>query len=123
MTYLSIYSEIYERNEHGTHPLASTVSMRNISPRDTVFILKASYFNTHGELIRSYFNDPIYLLPLETVEIVINKDDNSGGTGANFLFDWAVPDACQQPFFEAVMISTAGQQGISFTTQGIEVMN
>ncbi|MEP0366419.1 MAG: DUF3124 domain-containing protein [Cyclobacteriaceae bacterium] len=118
-TYLSIYSEIYERNEQGTHFLASTVSMRNISSEDTLYILNAAYYDTKGTLIRTYFDDPIYLLPLETVEIVIDKDDRTGGTGANFIFDWASPEAALEPFFEAVMISTSSQQGISFTTQGI----
>ncbi|MEO9474363.1 MAG: DUF3124 domain-containing protein [Cyclobacteriaceae bacterium] len=118
-SYLSIYSEIYERNEEGTHLLASTVSMRNISSEDTLYILKASYYDTKGSLIRTYFDNPVYLLPMETVEIVIDKNDRYGGTGANFIFDWASPRASIEPFFEAVMISTSSQQGISFTTQGI----
>lgn len=118
-TYLSIYSEIYERNEQGTHLLASTVSMRNISSEDTLYILNAGYYDTKGSLIRTYFDEPIYLFPMETVEIVIDKNDRSGGSGANFIFDWASPNASLEPFFEAVMISTSSQQGISFTTQGI----
>ncbi|MFV0566135.1 MAG: DUF3124 domain-containing protein [Flavobacteriaceae bacterium] len=118
MTYLSIYSQIYSQSEHRTHNLTATVSMRNTNLKDTIFIEKADYFDTHGELIRTYFNKTIYIAPMETVEIVIDETDKHGGTGANFVFDWKIPPHTHEPFFEGVMISTSGQQGISFTTQG-----
>lgn len=117
-TYLSVYSQIYSESEHRIHSLTATVSLRNISVTDTVFIDKATYYNTHGEAIRTYFNKTIYVAPMETVEIVIDESDKEGGTGANFLFNWRIKPNSNEPFFECVMISTSGQQGISFTTQG-----
>ncbi|UZR93033.1 DUF3124 domain-containing protein [Chondrinema litorale] len=119
-TYLSVYSEIYSMSEHRTHTLTATVSMRNISSTDTVYVFHAEYYNTKGDLIRTYFDKPIFLQPLETVEIIIDEDDKDGGTGANFIFDWATKNDKIKPYFEAVMISESGQQGISFTTQGIK---
>lgn len=118
ITYLSVYSEIYSHNEQSTHDLAVTVSMRNTSITDTIFINRAEYFDTKGRAIRSYFDQSIYLAPMETVEIVIDQADQTGGSGANFLFDWQIPVESSEPLFEAVMISTYGQQGLSFTTQG-----
>ena len=117
-TYLSVYSQIYSETEHKIHDLTATVSLRNINTIDTVFIDKATYFNTHGEAIRSYFEKTIFIAPMETVEIIIDEHDKEGGTGANFLFDWSIKPNSNEPFFESVMISTSGQQGISFTTQG-----
>lgn len=117
-TYLSVYSEIYSESEHRTHDLTVTVSMRNTNINDTVFINKAEYFNTKGHAIRTYFDSPIYIAPMETVEIVIDEKDQEGGTGANFLFNWTTHPNAHEPLFESVMISTSGQQGISFTTQG-----
>lgn len=119
-SYLSIYSEIYERNEQITFDLTSTVSMRNISSADSVYILRADYYNTTGLLTRTYFDFPILLKPMETIEIIVDHDDKEGGSGANFVFDWAIKNANIEPLFEAVMISTANQQGISFTTHGIK---
>ncbi len=119
-TYLSIYSEIYDRSEKGTHNLTATASMRNISSKDSVYILRTDYYDTKGKLIRTYFKDPIFIRPLETIHIVIDQDDKHGGTGANFTFEWAVKKNTHEPLFEAVMISTTGQQGISFTTHGIK---
>ena len=120
-SYLSVYAEIYSQTEKRTHKLTATVSLRNINPTDTLFISRADYYNTHGELVRSYTNEVVYIAPMETLEIVINEKDTEGGTGANFLFDWLVPQGTHEPYFEAVMISTSGQQGLSFSTRGIKV--
>ena len=116
-SYLSIYSQIYSTSEHKTHNLTSMVSLRNTSDKDTIYVLKANYFDTHGKHVRTYFNTPIYLSPLETAEIIIDEVDISGGTGSNFIFEWKVPLGSSEPLFEGVMNSTMGQQGLSFTTQ------
>ncbi|MBD0832799.1 DUF3124 domain-containing protein [Aestuariibaculum sediminum] len=120
-TYLSVYSAIYSETEHRLHSLTATVSIRNINVSDTIYIDKAVYYDTHGNAIRTYFKNTIYVAPMETVEIVIDEHDKEGGSGANFLFDWKVKPDSSLPFFESVMISTSGQQGISFTTQGKEI--
>lgn len=119
-TYLSVYSDIYHLNSTRTFSLTVTISMRNISSIDSVFVTKANYYNTDGNLIRSYFDKPIYIKPLETVEIIIEQNAKEGGTGDNFIFEWASTKIENEPFFEAVMISTSGQQGLSFRTQGIK---
>ena len=121
-TYLPVYSHIYHLYEHRTFDLTTTVSIRNISTADTLYLLKADYYNTLGENIRQYLSVPIYLKPLETVEIIIEEQDIEGGSGANFVFDWAMANGKNPPLFEAVMISTYGQQGLSFTTRGVPVV-
>ena len=116
-SYLSIYSQIYSSTEHKTHNLTAMVSLRNTSEKDTLFILKAEYFDTHGTSLRNYFSHPIYLVPLETTAIIIDEMDVEGGTGSNFIFEWKSPIGSPEPLFEGVMNSTVGQQGLSFTTQ------
>jgi hypothetical protein len=120
-SYLSIYSQIYSSTEHKTHNLTAMVSLRNTSDIDTIYLLKAEYFDTHGTSLRNYFNHPIYLAPLETADIIIDEMDVEGGTGSNFIFEWKVPKNCPEPLFEGVMNSTVGQQGLSFTTQSIRI--
>lgn len=119
-SYLSVYSHIYSQTEHITYDLTATISIRNTNKTDTIYLNKAEYFDTHGKSIRTYFNKPIYIAPMETIEIVIDEKDGEGGSGANFLFDWSIKPNINEPLFEAVMISTSGQQGLSFTTQGIK---
>ncbi|MEP2024403.1 DUF3124 domain-containing protein [Reichenbachiella sp.] len=120
-TYLSVYSQIYSSKEKRTHNLTATVSVRNTNNLDSVYIEKVEYYNTAGKLIKSFINQPVFISPMETIEIVLSEDVLKGGTGANFLFYWKKKDRTPEPFFEALMISTSGQQGISFTTQGRQI--
>jgi len=120
-TYLSVYPQIYSSTMHKTYDLTTTVSIRNINQKDSVFILNVDYFNTEGKLIRHYFDKPVFVAPMETIEIVIEQLDSEGGTGANFIFDWKIKSNSNEPYFEAVMISTLGSQGLSFTTQGKKI--
>ena len=117
-SYLSVYSQIYSLSEHKTHNLTVTASIRNIGLKDTIYITKAQYFDTHAEPIHTYFDKPIFIAPLETAEIVIDEVDQAGGTGANFIFDWKIKPNSTEPFFEGIMISTYKRQGLSFTTEG-----
>lgn len=118
-TYLAVYSSIYSYTEKTTTKLTATISLRNTNISEQIYVLSAKYYDTHGNLIRTYIDHPIYIRPMETLEIVIHQIDEKGGTGANFVFDWATTESANEPYFEAIMISTSGQQGISFSTEGI----
>lgn len=120
-TYLSIYSQIYSLSEHKTHNLTAMASLRNTSDTDTIYILKAEYYDTHGNSIRHYLDHPIYLAPMETVDMIIDEVDITGGTGSNFIFEWNIPQNSSEPLFEGIMNSTVGKQGLSFITQGVRV--
>ena len=104
-----------------TFDLTITISIRNVSMTDSVYILNADYYNTVGMNVRRYLKDPIFLQPMETVEIIIEDRDMEGGSGANFIFDWAVENEKNPPLFEAVMISPYEQQGLAFSTRGVRI--
>lgn len=116
-SYLSVYSQIYSFSQSRKFNLTGMISLRNTSELDTLYLMKVHYYDTEGNMIRSYFEEPVFLSPMETVEIVINQDDTSGGTGSNFIIEWNVPKGSPLPLFEGVMNSMQGTQGISFTTQ------
>ena len=120
-SYLPIYSHIYHVHDQRTFDLTATASIRNTSPSDTLYIISADYYDTSGKMLREYVQQPIYVKPMETLEIIIEEKDYDGGSGANFLFEYAHKNGNSEPLFEAVMISTQGQQGLSFTTRGVSV--
>ena len=120
-SYLSVYSQIYSYSQHKTYNLTAMVSLRNTSINDSIYLYKVDYYDTHGALLKSYINKPVYLAPMETLDIVINEADIEGGTGSNFIFDWKIPKNSPEPIFEGVMTSTAGQQGLSFITQAKQI--
>ena len=118
--YVPIYSDIYNQTRDTRTMLTATLSIRNTSIRDSLFVSTIDYYNTQGDLVRSYIDSPIYLKPMESIDYVIEQQDNSGGSGANFLIDWYSKKQLN-PLFQAVMVGGLGAQAFSFTTDGIEV--
>jgi hypothetical protein len=116
--YVPIYSDIYTKSTSEKLLLAATLSIRNTSYRDSIFINDIYYYNSKGDLIRDYLQKPIFIGPMGSIEYVIEKDDKEGGTGANFIINWAAHRKLN-PVFESVMITTSGQHGISFTSRGV----
>ena len=118
--YVPIYSDIYNQTRDSRTLLTATLSIRNTSIRDSLFISKIDYYNTGGDVVRNYLEQPIYLKPMESIDYVIEQQDTSGGSGANFLIDWYSKKPLN-PLFQAVMVGGLGAQAFSFTTEGVEV--
>ncbi len=119
--YVPIYSDIYNQTRDTRTLLTATLSIRNTSLKDSLFVSKIDYYNTEGDLVRSYIDTPIYLTPMESIDYVIEQQDTSGGSGANFLIDWYSKKQLS-PLFQAVMVGGLGAQAFSFTTEGIEII-
>lgn len=118
--YVPVYSDIYQRTRQELTSLTSTLSIHNTSETDTLFITRIDYYNTEGELLKKYINAPIFLKTFETIAYVVEEDDNTGGSGANFVIEW-YGDSKLNPLFQAVMIGGLGNKSFSFTTEGVEI--
>jgi hypothetical protein len=116
--YLPIYSNIYQSKRNDRTSLTSTMSIHNTSETDTLFITRIDYYNTEGELVKKYLDDPIYVNTFETIEYVVDEKDDSGGSGANFVIEWYGSNKLN-PLFQAVMIGGLGSKSFSFTTEGV----
>jgi len=121
MVYIPIYSDIYYIDSRHTFSLTATLSIRNTSFKDSVYIFSVDYYNSAGKKLRRYNESTLLIKPMESVEFVVDHNDNTGGVGANFVVEWGAKPGAQRPYFQGVMIGTTGQQGISFTTEGIVI--
>jgi len=121
MVYVPVYSDIYYLDGTKRFLLTTTISARNISLKDSAYVLSAVYNDSFGKLLRSFTTTPILLKPLESIEFVIEDKEDKGGAGASFIVDWGGNINSGQLFFQSVMIGTSGQQGISFTANGIKI--
>lgn len=119
--YVPIYSDIYIRKSNQSALLAATLSIRNTSYQDTLYISKIDYFNTEGDLVRSYLDGMISLSPMGTINYVIERDDDSGGSGANFMVSLSANSKQIKPLIQAIMIGHDGNIGFSFSTDGYSV--
>ena len=120
--YVPIYSDIYIDTQNPKSLLAATLSIRNTSHKDSLFISNIDYYNTDGKLVRSYINNLISLPPMATVNYVIEKDDDTGGHGANFIIALSSKNQnIARPVIQAIMIGQNGNKGFSFVTDGYSV--
>ncbi|TYB75827.1 DUF3124 domain-containing protein [Bizionia myxarmorum] len=118
--YVPVYSDIYQRTRNDRTLLTSTLSIHNTSETDTLFISRIDYYNTQGKLVRNYIEKSIFLNTFETIEYVVDEEDKTGGSGANFVIEW-YGSSKLNPIFQAVMIGGLGNKSFSFTTNGVEI--
>lgn len=115
--YLPVYSDIYHQDGTKRFPITATISIRNTSLADSAYIQSATYHDSFGKLLRSYLDSTLLLLPMESIEFVVEEGEKAGGAGANFIIDWAATTYNDQILIQSIMIGTYGQQGISFLTE------
>ncbi|HYX09028.1 MAG TPA: DUF3124 domain-containing protein [Bacteroidales bacterium] len=116
--YIPVYSHIYQRNQSRTFNLTATLSIRNTDLNAPITIKKVYYYDSSGKLVHKYLDSPQIIDPLSSTSFVIEEEDLRGGVGANFLVLWEAKNNVSKPVFEAVMISTAQNQGLSFVSEG-----
>lgn len=120
--YVPIYSDIYIDNVNQNSLLSATLSIRNTSFKDSLFISNIDYYNTHGDLVRSYIEQPIVLSSMATINYVIERDDATGGQGANFIVKLNSDNPQIRPLIQAIMIGENGNKGFSFSTDGYSIL-
>lgn len=116
--YVAAYSTVRFGGGKGKVDLATTLSIHNTSEKSPLILLRVDYFGTDGNLLNRYLGNPIAVRPFGSVEIFVPAENTRGGTGANFLVEWAAEGQITEPLIEAVMVGTIGSQGFSFTSRG-----
>ena len=114
--YVPIYSDIYLDAQNQNNLLSATLSIRNTSFNDSLYISVIDYYNTTGEKVRSYIDNTINIPPMATLNYVIEKDDDTGGPGANFIIKMNGRNPELKPIIQAVMIGNQGNKSLAFST-------
>ncbi|KAF0213836.1 MAG: hypothetical protein FD139_1541 [Methylocystaceae bacterium] len=100
---------------------SGALSIHNASATNVLAIEKIEYRSGSGQLIESYLNDPIYLKPYASLQVLIAQDDVRGGTGASFTVDWSTSEGSDEPLIEAVMTSYTGPHSYAILSPGRRV--
>jgi len=116
--YVPIYSYIYSPDQTQQMNLTATLSVRNTDLVNSIIIAAVNYYNTSGERVRQYLEQPVEVRPLAAASFLVDRDDTAGGVGASFVVEWVSQTSVSDPVVEAVMINTAGNQGLSLVSQG-----
>jgi hypothetical protein len=116
--YVPAYSDIFFANTESTWDLAVTLAVHNTDSDNPITVTSARYYDTDGNLVTEYVEEPVELSPWATIGVVIERTDESGGVGANFIVDWEADTDVTEPVIETVMVSTSGTQGLGFNSPG-----
>ncbi|MFZ2554700.1 DUF3124 domain-containing protein [Psychrobacter urativorans] len=121
--YVPIYSDIYTDRDNRKVLLSATLSVRNTTLKKPLFINKIDYYDTAGNLVKHYLKSTIELPPMATLNYIVEKEEDKGGSGANFIIEVEGLDDTVTPVIEAVMIGNFSNKAFSFSTQGTPVIH
>ena len=116
--YVPVYSSVSMSQGKLRADFSVTLSIHNASETRPLVLKRIAYFDTVGKLVESYLKAPIALKPFSTVEVFIGATDVRGGTGANFVVDWAATAEIAEPVVEALMVGSVGNGHYAFISQG-----
>jgi hypothetical protein len=116
--YVPVYSSVSMAQGKLRADFSVTLSVHNASETRPLVLKRIAYFDTSGKMVESYLKAPIALKPFSTIEVFIPTSDVRGGTGANFVVDWAAAGEIAEPAVEALMVGGVGAGHYAFISQG-----
>jgi len=116
--YVPVYSSVSMSQGKLRAEFSVTLSVHNASETRPLVLRRIAYFDTGGNLVESYLRQPVALKPFSTVEVFVPVTDVRGGTGANFVVDWAATGEIAEPVVEALMVGGLGSGHYAFISQG-----
>jgi len=116
--YVPVYSSVSMSAGRLRGDFSVTLSIHNASETKPLVLKRVAYFDTSGKMVESYLKTPVALKPFSTIEIFIAATDVRGGTGANFVVDWAATSEIAEPAVEALMVGSVGPGHYAFISQG-----
>lgn len=126
--YLPIYSHMLYGNigKSGKASyvlLSALVSIRNVDPKRPLRILSAKYYDTAGKLLGERIPQTVVLPPLGTMELFVELNDASGGSGANFVVRWEAEASVNPPLVEALHANMDGGKAVVFMSHAIPLLD
>jgi hypothetical protein len=116
--YVPVYSSVSMSQGKLRADFSVTLSVHNASETRPLILKRIAYFDTSGKMVESYIKSAVALKPFATVEVFIAANDVRGGTGANFVVDWAATGEIAEPAVEALMVGGVGAGHYAFISQG-----
>ena len=116
--YVPVYSSVSMSQGRLRGDFSVTLSIHNASETKPLVLKRIAYFDTVGKMVENYLKAPVALKPFSTVEVFIAATDVRGGTGANFVVDWAAAGEIAEPAVEALMVGSVGNGHYAFISQG-----
>lgn len=116
--YVPVYSSVAMTPGKLRADFSVTLSVHNASETRPLILRRIDYFDTSGAKVEAHLKQPVALKPFGTVEVFVPAKDVRGGTGANFIVEWAATGEIAEPVVEALMVGSIGSGHYAFISQG-----
>ena len=117
--YVPVYSSVSMSQGKLRADFSVTLSVHNASETRPLVLKRIAYFDTAGKMVESYLKAPIALKAVLDGRGLHRRPPTSrGGTGANFVVDWAATGEIAEPAVEALMVGSVGTGHYAFISQG-----
>lgn len=118
IVFVPAYSAIFFGDADRLLSLTATLAIHNADPQHPIIVKSVRYYDTEGNLAREFIDSPVLLNPLATTGFVVVADELEAGWGSNFLVEWGAEAPAFEPVIEAIMVSSRGNEGVSFVSSG-----
>lgn len=116
--YAPIYQEAVIDHRGRRLDLAATVYVRNLSQKHAIKIEAITLYDGKGKRRQQCLPEEQRLAPLATLRLPSPRIPAGSGE-PSILVRWSADSPVAPPLVEVLMMGTAGQQGISLTSQGV----
>lgn len=121
--YLPVYSHMFYGNvgkdgKTSQVLLSTLVSIRNTDSKLPLRVSSARYYDTQGKLLSERLAKPVTVAPLGTLELFVDLNDSSGGSGANFIIKWDAAPQINPPLVEGLHANMDSGKAVIFMTRG-----
>ena len=95
----------------------STIVIHNTDPDHAINIVKLDFYNSGGQLVKPYLQQPLKLNPSAGTRIHV-KHPVSGeeGSAAHFIIQWQADTKVIEPLVGGLLLGARGTRGYSFGT-------
>lgn len=95
----------------------ATIVIHNTDPDHAINIVKLDFYNTSGQLVEKYLQQPLKLNPSAGTRIHV-KHSVSGeeGMAAHFVIQWQAKTKVVEPLVGGLLLGARGTRGYSFGT-------
>jgi len=124
--YLPVYANVQYGDRDGSGntrqlPVSALVSIHNTDLDRPMRVIAARYYATDGKFIRNFLATPRVLKPMETLEFLVERRDVAGGSGSNFVVQWAADAMVSPPLVQALHLEIQTNRSIVFTTDAVVI--
>lgn len=97
------------------------MSQKSLAISIILIVNRVEFYDAEGVMLKEYLDHAVELRPLQSIWLIVDGQKEQGGTGTNFLVDWASQVPVKAPIVESMMAGSSYQLGFSYKSESVVV--